>query len=319
MIAGLEEITSGTISIGDRVVNDVPPEGPRHRDGVPELRALPAHDVRENLEFGLKLRKTPAAGDRPAGRPRPPGSSGIEELLARQARRSSPAASGSAWPLGRAIVRKPAVFLFDEPLSNLDAKLRVQMRAEITKLQQRLQATTIYVTHDQVEAMTMGHRIAVLHDGKLQQVGTPLDVYERPAEPLRGELHRHPADELHPRPPWSTGAPRCGRGLLAARRRRRPATPSPPGRQDRRRRHPPRARGGAPAYHPRRHGPVSSSPPSSRRPSATRSWSTAGRARTPSPSRWTRIARRRWAPRSRRSSRSTGSTSSTPRPRSALD
>ena len=98
--------------------------------------------------------------------------------------------------LGRAIVRKPSVFLFDEPLSNLDAKLRVQMRAEIAKLQQRLKTTTIYVTHDQVEAMTMGHRIAVLKDGELKQVGTPLEVYEQPANLFVAELHRHAADEL---------------------------------------------------------------------------------------------------------------------------
>ena len=98
--------------------------------------------------------------------------------------------------VGRAIVREPAVFLFDEPLSNLDAKLRVQMRAEISKLQQRLRTTTIYVTHDQVEAMTMGDRIAVMKDGDVQQVGTPLEVLRAAGEPLRRRLHRHAADEL---------------------------------------------------------------------------------------------------------------------------
>ena len=98
--------------------------------------------------------------------------------------------------LGRAIVREPAVFLMDEPLSNLDAKLRVQTRAEITRLHQRLKTTIVYVTHDQVEAMTMGDRIAVMNDGLLQQVGTPQQLYQQPGQPLRRRLHRQPGDEL---------------------------------------------------------------------------------------------------------------------------
>jgi multiple sugar transport system ATP-binding protein len=179
MIAGLEEITGGTITIGDRVVNDVPPKD-RDIAMVFQSYALYPHmSVRENLAFGLKLRKTPApeierlvkeAAD----------ILDIERLLDRKPKELS-GGQRQRVAVGRAIVRKPAVFLFDEPLSNLDAKLRVQMRAEIKKLQARLRTTTIYVTHDQVEAMTMGNRIAILSAGVLQQVGTPLEVYERPA------------------------------------------------------------------------------------------------------------------------------------------
>jgi multiple sugar transport system ATP-binding protein len=135
--------------------------------------------VRENLEFGLKIRKTPAA-EMARLVTEAAQLLGIAPLLGRKPKELS-GGQRQRVALGRAIVRKPAVFLFDEPLSNLDAKLRVQMRAEIKKLQARLGTTAIYVTHDQVEAMTMGHRIAVLHAGKLQQVGAPLEVYEHPA------------------------------------------------------------------------------------------------------------------------------------------
>jgi multiple sugar transport system ATP-binding protein len=178
MVAGLEEITSGTISIGGKVVNDVPPKD-RDIAMVFQSYALYPHmSVRENLEFGLKLRKVPKGEmDRlvaDAARLLE-----IEPFLARRPKELS-GGQRQRVALGRAIVRKPAVFLFDEPLSNLDAKLRVQMRSEIKKLQQRLQVTSIYVTHDQVEAMTMGHRIAIMNAGILQQVGTPLEVYERP-------------------------------------------------------------------------------------------------------------------------------------------
>ncbi len=179
MIAGLEDITSGTISIGEKVVNNVPPKD-RDIAMVFQTYALYPHmSVRENLEFGLKIRKIP----------QPEIDKlvmeavqilEIEQLLDRKPKQLS-GGQRQRVALGRAIVRKPAVFLFDEPLSNLDAKLRVQMRGEIMKLQQRLQTTSVYVTHDQVEAMTMGHRIAVMRGGKIQQVGSPLDVYERPA------------------------------------------------------------------------------------------------------------------------------------------
>jgi multiple sugar transport system ATP-binding protein len=175
----LEDVTGGTITIGDRVVNDVPPKD-RDIAMVFQSYALYPHmTVRENLEFGLRIRKTAQAEmDRLVNEAAH--ILGIEPLLARKPKELS-GGQRQRVALGRAIVRKPAVFLFDEPLSNLDAKLRVQMRAEIKKLQARLKVTSIYVTHDQIEAMTMGHRIAVLHAGKLQQVGTPLEVYEKPA------------------------------------------------------------------------------------------------------------------------------------------
>jgi multiple sugar transport system ATP-binding protein len=179
MIAGLEEITGGTIEIGDRVVNDVPPKD-RDIAMVFQSYALYPHmTVRQNLEFGLRIRKTPKAEmsrlvDEAAQ------TLGIADLLERKPRELS-GGQRQRVALGRAIVRKPAVFLFDEPLSNLDAKLRVQMRAEISTLQKRLRTTTVYVTHDQIEAMTMGDRIAVMDRGELQQVGSPLEVYEQPA------------------------------------------------------------------------------------------------------------------------------------------
>jgi multiple sugar transport system ATP-binding protein len=178
MIAGLEEITAGKVSIGGRMVNDVPPKD-RDIAMVFQSYALYPHmTVRENLEFGLKIRKTPR--EEMDQRVREAAEIlGIAEFLDRKPKQLS-GGQRQRVAVGRAIVRKPAVFLFDEPLSNLDAKLRVQMRAEITKLQKSLQTTTVYVTHDQIEAMTMGHRIAVMKSGKLQQVGTPLEVYERP-------------------------------------------------------------------------------------------------------------------------------------------
>ncbi|HEU4384489.1 MAG TPA: sn-glycerol-3-phosphate ABC transporter ATP-binding protein UgpC [Anaeromyxobacteraceae bacterium] len=179
MVAGLEEITSGSIAIGERVVNDVPPKDRDIAMVFQNYALYPHMTVRENLEFGLKIRKTA----RPEIDRLVKEASeilGIVPLLTRRPKQLS-GGQRQRVALGRAIVRKPAVFLFDEPLSNLDAKLRVQMRAEIKKLQLRLGTTAIYVTHDQVEAMTMGHRIAVLHAGKLQQVGAPLQVYERPA------------------------------------------------------------------------------------------------------------------------------------------
>jgi multiple sugar transport system ATP-binding protein len=178
MIAGLEEISDGNVEIAGKVVNDLPPKD-RDIAMVFQSYALYPHmTCRENIEFGLKIRKMP----RPEIDKLVNEASeilGISQLLDRKPKQLS-GGQRQRVALGRAIVRKPAVFLFDEPLSNLDAKLRVQMRAEISKLQQRLKTTAVYVTHDQVEAMTMGHRIAVMKDGKLQQVGTPLEVYERP-------------------------------------------------------------------------------------------------------------------------------------------
>ncbi len=178
MIAGLEEITDGTLRIGDKVVNDV---APKDRDiaMVFQSYALYPHmSVSDNLAFGLKLRKVP----KPEIQKRIADAAGIlqlEKLLDRKPKELS-GGQRQRVALGRAIVREPAVFLMDEPLSNLDAKLRVQTRAEIARLHQRLGTTIVYVTHDQVEAMTMGQRIAVMNDGLLQQVGTPQTLYDHP-------------------------------------------------------------------------------------------------------------------------------------------
>jgi multiple sugar transport system ATP-binding protein len=178
MIAGLEEISEGTISIAERVVNDLAPKDRDIAMVFQNYALYPHMTVRENLEFGLKIRKTPKAEiDRLVNEAAEV--LGIAHLLDRKPKQLS-GGQRQRVAVGRAIVRKPAVFLFDEPLSNLDAKLRVQMRAEIKKLQNRLKTTTVYVTHDQIEAMTMGSRIAVMKDGKIQQVGTPLEIYERP-------------------------------------------------------------------------------------------------------------------------------------------
>jgi multiple sugar transport system ATP-binding protein len=178
MIAGLEEITAGSVRINDRVVNDIPPKD-RDIAMVFQSYALYPHmTVRENLEFGLRIRKLDQA-EIDQRVTEAAAILGLSEFLSRKPRQLS-GGQRQRVAVGRAIVRKPQVFLFDEPLSNLDAKLRVQMRAEITNLQRRLKTTTIYVTHDQIEAMTMGHRIAVLNDGDLMQVGTPLQLYEQP-------------------------------------------------------------------------------------------------------------------------------------------
>jgi multiple sugar transport system ATP-binding protein len=179
MIAGLEEVSDGKVYIGDRVVNDLQPKD-RDVAMVFQSYALYPHmSVRENIAFGLRIRKTPKAElERKVADAAK--TLGIDHLLDRKPKQLS-GGQRQRVAVARAIVRDPSVFLFDEPLSNLDAKLRVQMRAEITKLQQRLQTTCVYVTHDQIEAMTMGHRMAVMKEGKIQQLGTPLEVYERPA------------------------------------------------------------------------------------------------------------------------------------------
>jgi multiple sugar transport system ATP-binding protein len=178
MIAGLEEISDGQLKIGDKVVNDV---APKDRDiaMVFQSYALYPHmSVRENLAFGLKLRKV-AKSEIDKRINDAAGILQLEKLLDRKPKELS-GGQRQRVALGRAIVREPAVFLMDEPLSNLDAKLRVQTRAEIARLHQRLGTTMVYVTHDQVEAMTMGQRIAVMSDGLLQQVGTPQDLYDSP-------------------------------------------------------------------------------------------------------------------------------------------
>ena len=179
MIAGLESVSSGTVAIGDRVVNDVEPKD-RNIAMVFQSYALYPHlSVRDNLAFGLKLRKAPAAEiERKVGEAAR--TLGIAELLDRKPKALS-GGQRQRVALGRALVRDPDVFLFDEPLSNLDAKMRVQMRTEISRLHHRLGTTMIYVTHDQVEAMTMGQRIVVMHQGEVQQVDAPLALYNRPA------------------------------------------------------------------------------------------------------------------------------------------
>ena len=178
MVAGLEDITGGTISIGDRVVNDVEPRD-RNIAMVFQSYALYPHmTVRDNMAFGLRMRRMTRAEitrrvDEAAA------ILGIGELLDRKPRALS-GGQRQRVALGRALVRDPEVFLFDEPLSNLDAKMRVQMRTEIARIHHRLGATMIYVTHDQTEAMTLGQRIVVMKDGLVQQVAAPLELYERP-------------------------------------------------------------------------------------------------------------------------------------------
>jgi ABC-type sugar transport system ATPase subunit len=179
MVAGLEEVTSGDIWIGDRRVNQVPP-GDRDIAMVFQSYALYSHmTVRQNMAFGLKMRRT-ARAEIERRVTESARLLSIEPLLDRRPRELS-GGQRQRVAVGRAIVRDPAVFLFDEPLSNLDAKLRGQMRGEIASLHDRLAATMIYVTHDQVEAMTLGDRLVLMNDGAVQQVGAPLEIYKHPA------------------------------------------------------------------------------------------------------------------------------------------
>jgi multiple sugar transport system ATP-binding protein len=178
MIAGLEDITAGTVSIGDRVVNELPPKDRDIAMVFQNYALYPHMTVEQNLAFGLQLRKVAKEEQRrrvsDAAR-----MLGLDELL----KRKPAALSGGQRQrvaMGRAIVREPQAFLMDEPLSNLDAKLRVSMRASLNQLHERLGVTTVYVTHDQVEAMTLGDRVAVLRDGRLQQVDTPQNLFDKP-------------------------------------------------------------------------------------------------------------------------------------------
>ena len=179
MVAGLEDISEGEILIGNRVVNDVPAKDRDIAMVFQNYSLYPHMSVFENMSFGLKIRKYPK---QEIVRRVNEASEilDIKNLLDRKPKQLS-GGERQRVALGRAIVRKPKVFLFDEPLSNLDAKLRVQMRAEIHKLRMRLQTTFIYVTHDQVEALTLGDRIAVMKDGKIQQCADPMTIYEQPA------------------------------------------------------------------------------------------------------------------------------------------
>ncbi|MFL5088165.1 MAG: ABC transporter ATP-binding protein, partial [Xanthobacteraceae bacterium] len=178
MIAGLEHITSGEIRIGDRVVNALPPKERDVAMVFQNYALYPHMTVAANMGFSLKLRGAPKREieERVA---RAAEILGLSHLLQRYPRQLS-GGQRQRVAMGRAIVRDPQVFLFDEPLSNLDAKLRVAMRTEIKELHQRLETTTVYVTHDQIEAMTMADKIVVMHDGLVEQIGAPLELYDRP-------------------------------------------------------------------------------------------------------------------------------------------
>src|SRR5580693_5079110 len=179
MVAGLESITSGHISIDEKIVNELPPMDRDIAMVFQNYALYPHMSVYDNMAFGLKMRKF----DKPEIAKRVQEAAeilGIQQLLHRKPRQLS-GGQRQRVALGRAIVRHPQVFLFDEPLSNLDAKLRVQMRVELKKLHERLGTTAIYVTHDQVEAMTLGDRVVVMKDGVVQQVGEPLELYNTPA------------------------------------------------------------------------------------------------------------------------------------------
>jgi len=179
MIAGLESITSGELHIDGRLVNNVPPKERDIAMVFQNYALYPQMTVAKNMSFSLELARRPKAEISEKVN-RAADILGLKPLLERYPRQLS-GGQRQRVAMGRAIVRDPAVFLFDEPLSNLDAKLRVQMRAEIKALQQRLASTTLYVTHDQIEAMTMADKIVVLHDGAVEQIGSPLELYDRPA------------------------------------------------------------------------------------------------------------------------------------------
>ena len=309
MIAGLEEITEGELRIGDKVVNDV---APKDRDiaMVFQSYALYPHmSVRDNLAFGLKLRKVPKAEIEQRVKEAAEILQ-LEKLLDRKPKELS-GGQRQRVALGRAIVREPAVFLMDEPLSNLDAKLRVQTRAEIARLHQRLGTTIVYVTHDQVEAMTMGQRIAVMSKGLLQQVGTPAGALRPAEEPVRRRLHRQPVDELRRGPRRSASVSDARVGRHPASRSRRTTARRSSGAGSRvvvgfRPEHLRAGRRRAPTSPPSRARRTSSST------SATRSSSTSRSAAPTSSRSWTRRTASARATSSRSSSRSRSSTCSTP-------
>src|ERR1700731_2652025 len=178
MIAGLEEATSGEIYIGDQLVNDVPPKDRDIAMVFQNYALYPHMTVYENMSFGLRLKKFP----KPEIKERVENAARILDITDLLGRRPKQLSGGQRQRVAmcRAIVRNPKVFLFDEPLSNLDAKLRVQMRTEIKKVHQKVTTTTVYVTHDQIEAMTLADRVVVMNGGKIEQIGTPQDLYHRP-------------------------------------------------------------------------------------------------------------------------------------------
>src|ERR1700737_3337309 len=179
MIAGLEEVTSGDIYIGDQICNDVPPKDRDIAMVFQNYALYPHMTVFENMSFGLRLKKFP----KPEIRERVQAAAHILDITDLLDRRPKQLSGGQRQrvAMGRAIVRNPKVFLFDEPLSNLDAKLRVQMRIEIKKVHQKVRTTTVYVTHDQVEAMTLADRVVVMNHGRIEQIGTPNELYHKPA------------------------------------------------------------------------------------------------------------------------------------------
>ena len=193
MVAGLESITGGDMKIGDRVVNDIEPKDRDIAMVFQNYALYPHMSVYDNIGFALKLAKVPK--DEIDSRVRK--AAEVLELTSNLDRKPGQLSGGQRQrvAMGRAIVRQPAAFLMDEPLSNLDAKLRVQMRAEIAALQRELGVTTLYVTHDQVEAMTMGDRVAVLKDGYLQQVDTPQNLYDHPDNVFVAAFIGSPVDE----------------------------------------------------------------------------------------------------------------------------
>ena len=196
MIAGLEEADEGEIHIGEKLVNDLSPKDRDIAMVFQNYALYPHMTAFDNLAFGLRLRRTPKEEIRRRVQ-ETARLLGIERLLDRRPKQLS-GGERQRVALGRAIVREPKVFLMDEPLSNLDAKLRVQTRAELIKLHRRLGVTTIYVTHDQVEAMTMGHRIAVMRGGRLHQLATPMELYESPANTFVAGFIGSPAMNLIP-------------------------------------------------------------------------------------------------------------------------
>ncbi|MDB2406996.1 sn-glycerol-3-phosphate ABC transporter ATP-binding protein UgpC [Jannaschia sp.] len=212
MIAGLEGISGGTIAIGDRVVNNLAPARRDIAMVFQNYALYPHKTVRANMAFSLRMKRMARAEikervDRAAG------ILGLTEYLDRYPRALS-GGQRQRVAMGRAIVRDPQVFLFDEPLSNLDAKLRVQMRAEIRELHQRLATTTVYVTHDQIEAMTMADKIVVLQGGRIEQIGSPLELYDRPANAFVASFIGSPSMNLIPAVGVDGGA-RIGEATLA--------------------------------------------------------------------------------------------------------
>src|SRR5204863_9660005 len=198
MIAGLEEVTEGEILIGGEKVNDVPPKDRDIAMVFQNYALYPHMTVFENMSFGLRLRRTP----KPEIRQRVEHAARILDITDLLQRRPKQLSGGQRQrvAMGRAIVRNPKVFLFDEPLSNLDAKLRVQMRTEIKRVHQKVKTTTVYVTHDQVEAMTLADRVVVMNNGRIEQVGRPHDLYHRPKTKFVAGFIGSPAMNFMPAP-----------------------------------------------------------------------------------------------------------------------